>query len=63
MNTTPSLRTLGTRARRAQERRNTAYDALKQAAVAAVAAGMSEARAAELAQVDRMTVRRWLGKR
>ena len=63
MTATPSLRTLGTRARRAQQRRDEAYAALRDAVIAAVGEGMSESHAAEVAQVDRMTVRKWLGKR
>ena len=59
----PSLRTLGTRARRAQARRDEAYARLREAVRAAVADGMSEVQAAKAARVDRMTVRRWLGKR
>lgn len=40
-----------------------AWDELRKAALAAISAGMSESEAARVAGVDRMTVRKWLGKR
>ena len=40
-----------------------AFDTLRATVVAACADGMPEQRAARLGQVDRMTVRKWRGKR
>ena len=48
------------RARAAQAR---AMDKVRWAVVQAVMDGMTEAEAARIAGVDRMTVRKWLGKR
>jgi hypothetical protein len=61
--TAAQLQTLGTVARDAQARRDAAFAALRDATLAAIAEGMTEKRAAEMAGVDRMTVRRWQGKR
>lgn len=57
------LARLGRIAQEAQRQRDAAYAELKAATLAAIAAGMPEQRAAKLAGVDRMTVRRWQGKR
>ena len=47
---------------RAQPARNEARDRLAEAVRDAVAAGMTEVDAARVGGVDRMTVRKWLGK-
>lgn len=57
------LQSLGRAAAVAQSARDAAFAELKAATLAAIAAGMPEQRAAKLAGVDRMTVRRWQGKR
>ena len=57
-----TLDTLGRRFARARAQRETAREALAEAVRAAVAGGMTEVEAARRAGVDRLTVRRWLGK-
>lgn len=52
----------GARAAKAQTRRDDAFADLAAAVRAAVASGVSEVRAAQLAGVNRGTVRKWLGK-
>lgn len=52
----------GARLRQSAKRERDDRDALYDEIRAAVAAGMSEAQAARLARIDRMTVRRILGK-
>lgn len=52
----------GARFARKRQERDEARDALRAAVVAAVADGVSEVEVSELAGVDRMTVRSWLGK-
>lgn len=47
----------------ARMRADMALDALRQAVVAACDDGMPESEAARLGQIDRMTVRKWRGKR
>ncbi|WP_369069246.1 hypothetical protein [Kineococcus terrestris] len=57
------LDALAATAREAQERAAAARSALYAAVVAAVRDGMSESEAARRAGIDRMTVRKLLGKR
>lgn len=59
----PELAEVGAHWSALREAEGVARHALRDAVVAAVADGMSEAEAARLAGVDRMTVRSWLGKR
>jgi hypothetical protein len=65
MSTTPFERDLardGRRLARARAAEEQARDNLAATVQEAVSAGVSEVRAAELAGVDRMTIRAWLGK-
>ena len=48
---------------RATQRQQETFEALRVAALDALAAGMNEAEVARVGQVDRMTVRKWQGKR
>lgn len=56
------LRAAARRRAKAVDRLTEVTDELRTLVVQAVAAGTSEAAAARLAQVDRMTIRSWLGK-
>lgn len=56
------LRAAARRRAKAVDRLTEVTDELRALVVQAVAAGTSEAAAARLAQVDRMTIRSWLGK-
>lgn len=59
---TAQLTALADRRRRADEAQRAALDELLAAIVAAVDAGMSERRVAQLADVNRVTVRRALAR-
>lgn len=56
------LRAAASRRAKAVDKLTEVTDELRTLVVQAVAAGTSEAAAARLAQVDRMTIRSWLGK-
>lgn len=56
------LRAAARRRAKAVDKLTEVTDELRALVVQAVAAGTSEAAAARLAQVDRMTIRSWLGK-
>ncbi len=53
----------GQRRQRARKKANEANAETRELVLAALAEGWEEAAAARLAQVDRMTVRKWQGKR
>jgi DNA invertase Pin-like site-specific DNA recombinase len=61
--TADDLRRIGAKWTRARDVERAAAEATYAAIVAAIADGMSESEAARVAGVDRMTVRRALGKR
>ena len=52
----------GRRAAKAKAHRDAAFEELAATVREAIAAGLTEVDAAKLAGVDRMTVRRWVGK-
>ena len=60
---TKELQQAGRRLASARKAVRDALDATQAAAVAALADGMTESEVARLAGVDRMTVRKWAGKR
>ena len=60
---TQQLARAGRRLVTSRARTDDALDAVREAVLAALAAGMTEVDAARLGQVDRMTVRKWRGKR
>ena len=60
---TQQLARAGRRLVTSRARTDDALDAVREAVLAALAAGMTEVDAARLGQVDRMTVRKWQGKR
>jgi hypothetical protein len=63
MTSEPTLAELGARRTAMREELKDLTARLEAAAKAALAAGMPEAQVAREAQVDRMTVRKWAGKR
>lgn len=57
------LQTVGKRLRAARDAQAKAYEAARLAALASLADGVSESQVATDLGVDRMTVRKWQGKR
>ena len=62
MNTYDALQLAGQLRRTARSSERKATEALRLAVLDAIAAGMPEQQVARLGQVDRMTVRKWVGK-
>ena len=57
------LERVGRSLRSARSAQQAAFESARVAAVAAMAAGVSESQVARTVGVDRMTVRKWAGKR